>query len=497
MKTIRKKPILNSVLLIFFVLFFAACGKKETAMIPRPQNTFAYMPENCYQKQDSAKNSCYLCHTNAEEPNYVNDLGLQSGSAMLADVRADNFWKNLWQQKASGKPDPSSNYLDAKGSIVVVKSLLKKKSSWDLNKNGKWDGYLPDIYFNADKEGFDLSPKGEHTGWRAYRYSATPFYWPGNGNWGEIYIRLPEVFRQDANGKENETVYKINLAIAEAMIKRMDIPLEEEIDETQTGVDLDKNGSLGKASYIKFDWAPVIKKHMYFAGKAGDEQKAGKVTVAAGLFPQGTEFLQVLYYPNPDGGKMARIKELQYMRKLRYMNYNDLRNVQQIQNQDYRDHSDRAREYKGAPEFGLLNQKGWVLQAFIEDKDGNLRAQTNEELLSCVGCHGNVGANTDSTFSFARKYSNADGGWKAWTPENRFEFSESEQKNISLFLKQNGNPDYWHRRKPTQNIAEAVRGNPEEISKLNALYQRIVNEQDYIYGKIAGVSKEVVRENFQ
>ncbi|MCA8940882.1 MAG: hypothetical protein KDB07_13770, partial [Planctomycetes bacterium] len=57
----------------------------------------------------------------------------------------------------------------------------------------------------------------------------------------------------------------------------------------------------------------------------------------------------------------------------------------------------------------------WQLQGYIEDAQGRLRLQTDEEHRFCMGCHGSVGVTVDSTFSFARKLPGL-AGWKPQDP---------------------------------------------------------------------------------
>lgn len=64
---------------------------------------------------------------------------------------------------------------------------------------------------------------------------------------------------------------------------------------------------------------------------------------------------------------------------------------------------DRPRWVRGNQEFGVSNALAWQCQGFIEDRDGSLRPQSDEEPVFCVGCHGGIGATTDSNFSFVRK----------------------------------------------------------------------------------------------
>ena len=53
---------------------------------------------------------------------------------------------------------------------------------------------------------------------------------------------------------------------------------------------------------------------------------------------------------------------------------------------------------------------------------GELRPQDWEETVSCLGCHGGIGATTDSSFAFPRKIRSGEAGWDygvgfSWLPE--------------------------------------------------------------------------------
>lgn len=61
----------------------------------------------------------------------------------------------------------TDNYKDKNGEIILAKKLKNLDSKWDYNKNGIWDGYIPDCEFNFDSEGFDI---GKITDWRAFGY---------------------------------------------------------------------------------------------------------------------------------------------------------------------------------------------------------------------------------------------------------------------------------------------------------------------------------------
>ena len=50
---------------------------------------------------------------------------------------------------------------------------------------------------------------------------------------------------------------------------------------------------------------------------------------------------------------------------------------------------------------GVMNAQSWQLQGYIEDANGWLRKQSEEETQFCMGCHSNVGINVDQTFALA------------------------------------------------------------------------------------------------
>lgn len=141
-------------------------------------------------------------------------------------------------------------------------------------------GYVPDCYFNFDNEGFDLDPQGKITGWRALAYYPFPsVHWPTNGSMSDVLIRLPEAFRKNG-GELDLTVYKINLAILEALFKQTDVPIDP-VDESTYGVDLDKDGTQGTATRVVYDWAPLEGRLMNYVGDAGRMQ-SNKIQVTQG-----------------------------------------------------------------------------------------------------------------------------------------------------------------------------------------------------------------------
>jgi len=160
---------------------------------------------------------------------------------------------------------------------------------------------------------------------------------------------------------------------------------------------------------------------MNYVGAAGEAQARGEVHLAGGLFPEGTEFLHSVRYldVDDDGGIVlaARMKELRYARKDFWQTYADLEQMVLAEVHERRGQPDRPRIVHGDAEYGVANGMGWTFQGFIEDAAGDLRPQSYEESVFCVGCHGGAGVTTDGIFSFARRFGAEafQGGWYHWS----------------------------------------------------------------------------------
>jgi hypothetical protein len=398
---------------------------------PELSNRAAYIPAQCYAKTHDEKpghtrNGCYVCHQASRAPNYVDDEDVQS-TLSFASYATKNHWSNLLSAPLPANlPERellawvrASNYVEPDGDLILAKKLAKLPTAWDSNGDGVWNGFVPDCWFHTDANGFDSRPDGAKTGWRAFAFLPVPgMFMPTNGSAGDAFIRLPAAYRQDADGQDDETVYRVNLAIVEAYIRRENVPLTgiDAIDEKALGSDLDGDGVLGTAKRIGFVWPPKEGRSFHYIGGAASLDPKVDGWPVAGLFPRGTEFLHSVRYLDVQGGKVAvaaRMKELRYMRKTRWLDYGELDQLAQAEAREKFKSPDKLKHVFADAERGVTTGVGWLMQGFIEDAAGSLRPQNVEETAACIGCHGGVGATTDATFTFARKLpaSSAHGGW--------------------------------------------------------------------------------------
>jgi Tol biopolymer transport system component/secreted PhoX family phosphatase len=493
-------------------------------------NPTTYIPPQCYTKaldqNDKVYNSCYTCHTRGIMPNYTYDQEFQEEYA-FPEAAEINPWLNLFKDRthqiftisdqAIIDYIETSNYFDPDGNISLADKLADVPAEWDVDGDGQWGGFTPDCYFNFDSQGFDKDPADNYTGWRAVAFYPFPStFWPTNGTFSDAIIRLPEVFRT-RNQMPDIEVYKLNLAILEALFKRHDVAINP-TDETLYGVDLDKNGTLGEATVVVYDWAPNDGKYMYYVGDAYALQQQDQVKLAAGLFPVGTEFLSTLRYVDvAEDGKVSmskRLKELRYLKKRKWLTYAELHLIALAEDKEKHDFPDRLEFPYGDRELGLGNSKGWVVQGFIEDAGGQLRPQTVSETMSCIGCHGEMGSTTDSVVSFVRKLdvSAHQKGWFHWNqkgleginePKVAFEAADTQYEYCYYLMYIQAGDEFRSNGEVLDNffdangklIADKARQIHEDVSvllypsrdralALNKIYKSIVEEQSFMQGKV-------------
>ncbi|MCX8083834.1 MAG: hypothetical protein N3C60_02835 [Calditerrivibrio sp.] len=398
--------------------FIANLEKENGIKYEEIENKGAYIPSMCYTKtideNGVVHNPCYPCHTVGKLPNAMADTELQE-SYDFPTTMLENPYKNLFEDRSKEVNKISndemytyirkSNYLNDEGDIILYKKLPKN-----------WKGYIPDCYFNFDEDGFDRNPKtGQYTGWRAYKYY--PFqgtFWPTNGSTDDVIIRLPEYFMKNEKGEFDKKIWIANLNIIESFVKQADIVSNDYLDEKYISTDLDDDGYLGVTNKIKF------KKHLTPVGKSKLLLNRGELQLEPGLFPKYTEFLHTVRYIDWDEEnkqiKMSnRMKEVRYAIKEEWLSSFEIRAL--IEKKLEERHPSKSlnpepqiEAFPGDYEKGMKNIYGWRYSGYIEDKWGNLRPQTNEETLFCMGCHDTIGATTDSTFSYVRKFE-----WGYWS----------------------------------------------------------------------------------
>ena len=493
------------------------------------QNRVAYIPSMCYTKtEDKSKdihNPCYACHTKSLKPNYINDEDLQKSYSFPLYAR-ENHWKNLFLnrhkaiQKISDKKIEiyinKSNYFDKNHEIILEKKLKNLPASWDIFDNNHWYGDTPNAYFNFDKQGFDINPKTKKsTGWRAFAY--TPFlgtFWATNGSTDDVLIRLDKIFMQDSDGLFNKTIYRINLAIVEALILQRNVYIEP-VDESLLDYDLNHNGKLDTSNKVVF---LKENKKMSYVGLAQKKLQENKIHLERGLFPERTAFLHSVRYIDFDKkGNLTlskRMKELRYAIKKYWVSSEKLKEKAEIEAFEKKTYPEHLRQFSGNIQIGLDNKQGWYYQGFIEDSKGDLRPQTYEETVYCMGCHSGLGVTTDGIFAFARKISQQgtfQNGWfyaphhpkkkiaEALRRDGKYEyefylqanhagdeFRANEELKNKVFLKDNKLNNLFIK-SVHRDIGQLIIPSKKRALLLNKSYLTLVKEQGFILGREASI----------
>lgn len=362
-------------------------------------NLEASVPSMCYTRTAGVANPCWTCHTDSVLPNEMEDAGLQEAYA-FSDFGLENHWTNLFVDRSAAIATQGDDEILAyvrQDNYGPLRALLRQRTDFP--------GYPleADLPGGVDADGFLV----DGTGWRALRYK--PFlgtFWPTNGSTDDVFIRLPRAFREDGRGVASLPVAKINLAILEAALcgdpAVADADLErrvEPVDETVAGVDLDGNGQVGGLVEL-VRGLPA----RYVGGAAA-------TAVRRYLYPAGVELLHTVRYIDPDAGHLLarRMKEVRWM--IKRHDLDPWARSRAYEHELNEKQEGRPPFFAGGPDVGLRNAFGWQLQGWIEDAEGRLRLQTQEEHQFCMGCHSAIGVTVDSTFAFARKLPGA-AGWR-------------------------------------------------------------------------------------
>lgn len=456
-------------------------------------NPEAVIPPQCYTRTEGRFNPCYVCHQNhiPGRENRMNDARLQRAYS-FSQAGQTNRWRNLFEDRSERVAAISDEDIQAWINEDNFSELAGRLEAV------RFRGYIPrlenltDGAAAFDEEGF--AKDGSH--WVAFSYKPFPStFWPTNGSTDDVLIRLPAKFRHQ-DGVYSREVYKANLAILEATIKGFDTIGSLPIDEAQIGQDLNEDGALGRIH--------TITRPTTYVGAGSDTR------VEPYVYPHRTEFLHTVRYVGvgADGSitNARRMKEVRYMRKRDFLSPSVLAHYY---DQEYQEKLEGTLpHYPDRGHAGLYNKMGWLLQGFIEDKDGRLRFNTYEETMFCMGCHNTVGSSIDKTYSFPRKIDGAAGwGYINLRGMPDAPTMNEQQGEILTYLERVGggtefrnNPEMaarWYHTDGSVNYAaiaaardvyELITPSPARALLLNKAYKLIVEDQDFIYGRDATVS---------
>lgn len=316
----------------------------------------------------------------------------------VAYVRTDNWQKTYNAARGNGSKNWLNNGSSAENFVLFP----------SLNPNHLYPcdpenptGYGTHGYI--DKNGFVKNESDTYTGWRAVNFFPYAIFTPLKGSVSGIYIRLAKEFMTSNNIFDVE-VYSKNLDLLEKNIKNK--PLDAE----------------------------------FYAGDASN------IKITKGFYPVGTEFAHPLHYVDLladgevgkevdavvtdgtseqfefPGTRSKRVKEIRYMYKWKEVGLVDI-------GEDEDEEDEGFAEYVGNQNQGWVdNGAGWIVAAFIENRHGELRPQTTEELAQCLGCHSKVGNTIDAVWSFQRKLPGIEG----WADMNYGRYNSQKPTETKL-----------------------------------------------------------------
>ena len=461
-------------------------------------NEEAPIPPQCYTKTEGVNNPCYTCHQNyyaADSTDYRNNRrndGDNQGLYTFSDEGETNAWKNLFVNRTAWVEKISDEQIAAYINQDNYSGLANKLTKSD------WQGFIPDLkdYQDADKAFNDKGIAKDGSGWVAFNYKPFPgTFWPTNGSTDDVLIRLPKAFRE-LNGIFNEDIYLINLSLVEMSIKGLSQVDIFSANERQLNTDLNQDNALTTN-------VELLHSRHYFIGDAQN------IKVPQQQYPLNTEIMHSVRYVGVDkNGETTipkRMKELRYMAKTKLMTEADIDTSYRRERKEKLD--EQLPHFNKVTDKGFNNKFGWVIQGFIEDYNGALRAQSHEESMFCMGCHSAIGTTIDQTFSFPRKVTGK-AGWGYVNLKGMKDAPSKGQKQgeILQYLQSNGGGNEfrensemlakWYKSDGSVNqekvqkadVFSLITPSKERAYALNKAYTHIVRTQSFIHGRDATIS---------
>lgn len=397
------------------------------------------IPAQCWiETSYGTQNACKYCHTD-----YLASIG-HGNNFPIADDQitysfpSANLNRILWQNiiypqniearlKAEGISIPNLEDVDYVRVDNWLPTFMKARgdgnTNW-LNTNKRKDSYAlfpalnPNHLFpyNAenptsngihgfiDAEGFVRCEKEGFTGWRAINFFPYAIFTPLTGSVSGIYIRLPEKF-MTANGNIDIEIYKQNLNLLKKNIKNQ--------KHTNTHY-------LGDASSVEvkkgfYPMGTEFAHPLHYVDLLADGQMGSSV--------DGVVANEGIHYEFP-GTRSKRVKEIRYMYKWKEVGLEDIGEDEEEDGDDVEFGTYIGREGQG----WIDNGAGWIIAAYIENRHGDLRPQTTEELAQCLGCHSKVGNTIDAIWSFQRKLP----GLEGWAEMNYGSYNSQNLNETKL-----------------------------------------------------------------
>ena len=461
-------------------------------------NAESVIPPQCYTKTDGENNPCYACHQtykdDAMRSNQMRDGDLQ-GDYQFSELGETNHWKNLFIDRTemiAGISDEQMQAWVMEDNYSAFVQRFKSNPAWEGEVTPIENLAFPDQAF--DKQGV----ANDGSGWVAFNYKPFPStFWPTNGSTGDAMIRLDRPFRQ-LSGVESKDVYFVNLALVEMAMKDLSSVTLPPVSEVAVQLDLNNNGQLETA-------VTEIDRRSFYIGDASD------IALAHTLYPEGTEFLHTVRYIGVD--ENGEIFNAPRMKEVRYMRKHNFKTMQRLQSAYYKEakekHFENLPVTRHIGDSGINNNFGWTINGYIEDANGELRHQHDQEMAFCNGCHKTIGSTYDQTFSFPRKVEGRD-GWgyinlvaQTDVPnigEQKGEFLtymqrvgggdefRQNQEMLARWFTPDGKVDE-HKVESANSVYELITPSPERAMQLNKAYYTIVKEQSYLFGRDATLTE--------